>query len=329
MPRKTPPSGTDADLNLPTLLPLFTDESKARAFLESKRWPGGRVICPRCSGDGYALTPKPGSKCPVRPGVYKCRLCRQQFTVRIGTIFEESKIPLSKWLMAIHLMTAAKKGISSHEVARRVGVTQKTAWFVCHRIREAMREEPMTSLLAGAVEIDETYVGGKPRKKGQSKHGRGTSKKPVLALVERDGNVRAMPIDSADRKTLHDAAKRHVAQNAAIFTDDYVPYHGLGEQFDGGHYIVTHSIQEYAKTDANGMLISTNTVESFFALLKRAHYGIHHQMSKQHLHRYVDERSFMWDHRKESDGQRMVAAIKGAESKRLSYRPLTTGVAIG
>jgi len=221
--------------------------------------------------------------------------------------------------MAIHLMTSSKKGISSHQMGRELGVTQKTAWFLCHRIREAMREEPMTTMLAGSVEIDETYVGGKPRRKGQSKRGRGTSKKAVLVLVERDGNARAMPIDNVDRETLHGQAIKHVADNAAVFTDQLASYNGLAEHFEGGHHTVNHSKDEYARTDGNGLLVTTNTAESFFALLKRSHYGIHHQMSKQHLHRYVDERGFMWDHRQVSDGERMVAAIEGAEGKRLRY----------
>ncbi len=184
MPRKNKPTGTDADLNLNSMLPLFSDEGKAREFIESKRWANG-VVCPHCDcGEVYKLTAKPESKRPVRPGVYKCKSCRKQFTVRIGTIFEESKIPLRKWLMAIHLMTSSKKGISSHQIAREIDVTQKSAWFLCHRIRKAMEQEPMTGLLGGkgkAVETDETYIGGKPRYKGQSKRGRGTKKQAVDA----------------------------------------------------------------------------------------------------------------------------------------------------
>lgn len=172
MPAKNPPTGTAADLNLASMAAIFADEEKARAFLESIRWPNGPV-CPHCKSTEVAkLTPKAGSKSPVRPGVYQCRGCREQFTVRIGTIFEESKIPLCKWLMAMHLMSSSKKGISSHQIARECGITQKSAWFLCHRIREAMKKEPMASMLNGIVEVDETYVGGKPRK-GTGKHKRG------------------------------------------------------------------------------------------------------------------------------------------------------------
>jgi transposase-like protein len=161
----------DKDLNLATLAPLFTDEPHARAFLEAKRWPNGPV-CPFCQNTAvYKLTARPGSTKPVRPGVYKCKACRKQFTVRVGTIFEDSHIPLSKWLMAIHLMTSSKKGISSHQLSRELGITLKSAWFLSHRVREAMREHPMVDLLQGVVEVDETYGGGKPRA-----HERGTGK---------------------------------------------------------------------------------------------------------------------------------------------------------
>ena len=154
---------SDEDLNLITLAELFNNETQARAFLEAKRWPDGPV-CPFCQSRGaYALTPKPGSTKPVRAGVYKCKACRKQFTVRVGTIFEDSHIPLSKWLAAIHLMTSSKKGISSHQLSRELGITLKSAWFLSHRVREAMRQEPMAGLLSGVVEVDETYVGGKPR----------------------------------------------------------------------------------------------------------------------------------------------------------------------
>ncbi|MFZ1933362.1 MAG: IS1595 family transposase [Thermoguttaceae bacterium] len=186
---KKPLTGSDADLNLAVLLPLFSDEEKARKFLESKRWPNGPV-CPRCGcKEVYTLSAKPGSRRPVAVGTYKCKGCREYFTVRIGTVFEESKLPIRKWLMAFHLMSSSKKGISSHQLARELGVTQKSAWFLCHRIREAMKREPMAGMLQGVVEADETYVGGKPRTHSgkPAPRGRGTTKKPVMVLVERDG----------------------------------------------------------------------------------------------------------------------------------------------
>jgi len=322
MPAKNLPTGTDADLNLATMVPLFADEEKARKFVESKRWPNGPV-CPHCqSAEVYTLTPKPGSKSPVRPGVYKCKACRQQFTCRVGTIFEDSKLPISKWLMAIHLMTSSKKGVSSHQIARELGITQKSAWFVCHRIREAMKKEPMAGMLKGEVEADEKYVGArKPRYKGTSKRGRGTKKQPVMVLVERDGKAYAMPIAHADTKTLHGAVRDIVDQDSTLFTDEWAAYRGVGAGLKGGHRSVNHSKKEYVRLENCGqVIVSTNTAESFFALLQRGHTGIFHQLSKKHLARYLHEFSFRWDHRDVSDGERMVEAIKGAEGRRLMYK---------
>jgi len=322
--KKAAPTGTDADLNMATLANLFADEDAAREFLEAKRWANGR-ICPHCGHtETYKLTPKKGSKSPVRPGVYKCKKgdCRKQFTVRIGTIFEESKIPICKWLMAIHLMTSSKKGVSSHQIARELGITVKSAWFVTHRIREAMKKEPMAGMLSGTVEVDETYVGArKPRYKGTSKRGRGTNKQPVMVLVEREGKSFSMPIPDVSGKTLKTAVDHIVSRSSTVMTDEWAGYNGVGFGFDGGHEHVKHRAQEYVRQTQNGaMIVSTNTAESWCALLKRAHYGIHHQWSVKHMHRYCNERTFMWDNRRVTDGQRMVAAISGAEGKRLMYR---------
>src|SRR5688572_21679850 len=195
--RKLPPTGTDADLNLASMARLFSDEDAAREFIESKRWPDGKPVCPHCGEHGaYKLTAghKPGKR-PMRPGVYKCKACLKQFTVRIGTIFEESKLPLRKWLMAFHLMTSSKKGVSSHQLARELDCTVTTAWFLSHRIRECMKLEPVAGMLKGVVEADEVWIGGKPRhhqrkKPTEYKPGRvWTTKQPVLVLVERDGNA--------------------------------------------------------------------------------------------------------------------------------------------
>jgi len=320
MARKNEPTGTDAGLNLASLSTLFVDEDEARKFLEPKRWPSG-PICPHCgSANVYPLTAKADSRRAVRPGVYKCGACRDQFTVRIGTIFEETHIPLRKWLMAIRLMTSSKKGISSHQIAREVGITQKSAWFLCHGIREATRQEPMIGLLKGTVEADETYVGaGKPRIKGTSKPGRGTSKKPVIVLVERDGNARSMPIEKVDSKTLKGEVRKQVDRSAEIMTDDWKTYGGLAKEF-AGHDVICHGTGEYPRTRDDGVSVNTNTPESFFALLKRGHYGTFHWFSRKHTHRYCDEFGFRWDRRKASDGERMVSGIRGAEGKRLMYR---------
>jgi transposase-like protein len=329
MPQKNPPTGTDKDLNMATMAAIFSSEDKAREFLEKKRWPNG-PICPHCDcKEIYTLTARAGSNKPVRKGVYKCSSCRKQFTVQIGTILEESKIPICKWLMAIHLMTSSKKGVSSHQIARECGITQKTAWFLNHRIREAMKKEPMAGMLQGTVEIDETYVGGKPRKgTGPHKRGRGTDKTPVVVLVERDGNAVATPLENVTAKSLIGEAKKLVSPSAVMMTDELSSYDQLGEIF-AGHETVNHSAGEYSRTLADGTKAHNNTAESFFALLKRGHYGIFHQLSKAHLHRYCTEFGFRWDHRKVSDGERMTEAIKGVEGKRLMYREPVSGLIKG
>ncbi|MEK6261690.1 MAG: IS1595 family transposase [Planctomycetota bacterium] len=324
--KKAPPTGTDADLNLVSMLPLFMDEDKARAFMETKRWADGRK-CPHCQcGETYKLTAKPGSKSPVRPGVYKCKECRKQFTVRVGTVFEDSKLPIRVWLHAIFLMCTAKNGISSHELARALDITQKSAWFVEHRVRESMKQEPMAGMLGksgGIVEVDETWCGARrPRIKGTRKGPTG-AKAPVLALVERGGNVVAYPIASTTANELKGAVRRLVDKSATIMTDEHRCYQGIGKEFDGGHLTVHHGSDEYVRQEKRGdevVTVTTNSVEGFFSRIKRSHVGVHHHMSRKHLARYVTEAAFKYNSRRMADGSRMVAAIKGAEGRRLMYR---------
>jgi transposase-like protein len=301
----------ETELNLASLAKVFADEDLAREFLEKKRWPNG-PRCPRCgSTKAYALTARPGSKKPVRKGVYCCAKCRRQFTVRIGTIFEDSHIPLRKWLMAFHLMSSSKKGISSMQLHRELGITLKSAWFLSHRIRESM-DEKHDGQLFGIVEVDETYVGGKVK---GGHDGRTTAvKTPALALVERNGRVRSRPVERVNAATLKGAILENVHRDAAIMTDDFASYRGIG-RFFRYHKVVRHTDGEYSRGD-----VTTNTVESFFAILKRGHYGIFHSLSKHHLHRYCSEFSFRWNYRKVGDGERMLAALRGAEGKRLMYR---------
>jgi transposase-like protein len=319
MPAKNLPFGDDRDLNLSTLADVFTTEDAARAFVEKRVWPDG-PICPHCgAAEPYTLTAKPGSTSPVRKGVYKCKECRKQFTVRIGTIFEDSKLPFTKWLMTIHLMTSSKKGISSLQISRELGIKYQSAWFMTHRIREAMRHDGPPDPFAGVTEVDETYVGGKPRKgTGPHKRGAGTDKTPVMVLVERDGRARAFPLERVDSKTLKGEIAVNVAKEAIVMTDEAQAYHNVRE--GDQHRTVKHSAGEYARVDPDGVNVHTNTAESFFALLKRGHYGVFHQLSKKHLHRYCTEFSFRWDRRKITDGERMVDAIKGVKGKRLMYR---------
>jgi transposase-like protein len=259
----------------------------------------------------------PEAKKPMTRGSYKCAACRERFTVRIGTIFEDSHTPFRKWLMAMHLMTSSKKGISSHQLARELKVTIKTAWFLSHRIRKAMEERSDSKLLSGTVQVDETYVGGKPRKgSGNTNYGRGTKKSPVMVLVEKDGRARTKCVERVTGKELKGAIKKHCEPTSKIVTDEFPSYRGLDKDFSGGHSVVHHSSENYVNEEGE----HTNTAESFFALLKRGHYGVFHSLSKQHLFRYCNEFAFRWNNRKVSDGERMVEAIKGTEGRRLMYK---------
>lgn len=293
-------------------------EKQARETLERIRWPNGPV-CPHC-GVVEKATKLQGKK--HRPGLYKCNDCGEQFTATVGTILEQSHIPIRTWLMAFAIMCASKKGVSALQLQRQLGLgSYRSAWHMAHRIRYAMTQEPLAGLLKGAVEVDETYVGGKPRrgKNYEWRQGRGTKKQPVIALVERDGRARAFPVVDAKGNTLKEAIRAHVDQLAAIHTDDWSAYRGIGKEFAGGHHIVRHSQGEYVRGDA-----TTNEVEAYFALLKRGIVGSFHSVSKKHLHRYCNEFSFRWDHRKLTDGERTVEAIRSGDGKRLRYKtPLT------
>jgi transposase-like protein len=297
-------------VNLADLAAKFSDEDSARSFLESLRWPDGPV-CPHCGAEGaYRLTPKPGSK--TRKGLLKCRKCRKQFTVTVGTIFEDSHIPLRKWLLAVHLLCASKKGMSAHQLHRMLGVTYKSAWFLAHRIRYAMTQPPLVDKLAGIVEADETYVGGKAR---NAKRGRGAPKKtPVLALVERGGRVKSMPVRRVTAENLNKAFQDYVEPGTRIMTDDWTGYRRLPVEF-WNRDVVKHGEGEYARGD-----VHVNTAEGYFSLLKRGITGVYHHVGSQHLHRYCAEFDFRYNERHVSDGLRMTAAIRQAEGKRLTFR---------
>jgi transposase-like protein len=287
-------------------------EDEARETLERIMWPNGPV-CAHCQKTGN--TRKFEGKAH-RSGVYKCNDCDEQFTVTVNTIMESSHISIRTWLMAFSLMCSSKKGVSAFQLQRQLDLgSYKSAWHMAHRIREAMKLEPLASLL-GIVEVDELYIGGKPRKgTGTHKRGRGTKKTPVLALVERGGRARSFPVENVSGATLKQAIRENVDRKATIMTDEWPSYRGIGAEFDGGHHFVTHSIGEYARGDA-----STNLAESYFALLKRGVVGSFHHISKRHLHRYCNEFSFRWDYRKASDGERTTAAIRQSDGRRLLYK---------
>ncbi len=296
-------------------------EEEAYLKLESIRWPHG-PICPKCGSvrGGYKLTSKPGTVNPVRPGLYKCKDCRQKFTVKMGTIFEDSHIPLNKWLIAIYLMNASKKGISSHQLHRMLDITYKTAWFMTHRIRLAMTDGPLAELLTGTVEADEVYVGGAEKNKHEWQKTEGTqgrstkTKTPVAVLVERDGNVKAKKIKATDRATLQGNLKENVDPSARIVTDEWTGYQGLDKTFSE-HEVINHKAGEFARGD-----VTTNSAESWISLLRRGVYGTFHHVSEKHLDRYVQEFVFRWDHRNITDGERMTMAVSKVQGKRLMYK---------
>lgn len=291
-------------------------EEQAREYIESILWPDGIPVCPHCGNRGaWKMRGK-----SVRAGLWKCsnKKCRKPFTVTKGTVMESSHISLRDWVIAFHLMCSSKKGISAKQLQRNLGLgSYESAWFLEHRIRHSMEENPLSGLLTGKVEVDETYVGGKPRKgTGPHKPGRGTKKSPVMVLVERDGIAHTARVDRVNAKELKGAIRTHVRPDAKIITDEFLAYKGIDKEFAGGHSVVHHSSENYVNEEGE----HTNTAESFFALLKRGHYGTFHSLSKQHLFRYCNEFAFRWNYRKVDDGERMVAAVQGAEGKRLMYQ---------
>jgi transposase-like protein len=320
------------ELNLIKLAKDYQDEDKARALLESIRWPNGPV-CPHCKAiDPYKLTPQATSKRPGRKGLYKCRKCTKQFTVTVGTIFEASHIPISKWLMAVFILCSSKKAVSSHQLHRMLDCTYKTAWFMSHRLRHAMHpSQPLGKLLEGTVEVDEAYIGARrPRphykdgKRVKSKPGRGTKKIPIVALIQRDGSARVKVVPNVTAKNLRDFVNRNVSKDATVNSDSFLPYRGLFRDFKR-HDRVNHYVQEYARHNPDGTVSGVNNCESFFALFKRGITGSWHHVSKEHLPKYAAEFAFRWDHRKISDGERMVKAIETTEGKRLLYKdPIPT-----
>ena len=299
--------------------PIFTDADKAREHMERVRWPSGKPTCPHCGVEGEATLVQGKSH---RAGLYQCNACRQPFTVTVGTVMEKSHIPLNKWLLGFHLMAASKKGVSAHQLHRTLGVTYKTAWFMAHRIREAMKpegSEPMGGE-GKTVEVDESYVGGKERNKHKSKRDPknigGVGKAMVFSLVERGGKVRSRHLSSVNTRNLRGILTAQLKRGTAVMTDDAGQYRHVGRDFP--HEAVKHGIGEYVRGNAH-----TNTVEGYFSILKRGVTGTFHHVSQQHLKRYLAEFDFRYNNRIAlgvDDAERMVRAIEGAGGTRLTYQ---------
>lgn len=303
--------------HLPTTLQqaikFFSDELTCVQLVASRRWANGQAACPRCGSTNNTFMQS--------RKVWQCKNkgCRKQFSVKVGTIFEDSPIGLDKWLTAMWLIGNAKNGISSYEIHRAIGVTQKTAWFMLHRIRLAMQTGSIEKL-SGNVEVDETFIGGKAKNMHKHKReakikGRGSvGKTAVMGLLERKGRVLAKVIESTDRETLHAEVKNNVEKDSNLFTDEWLSYRGLDEDYI--HEVINHSI-EYVRDN-----VHTNGIENFWSLLKRTLKGTYVSVEPFHLSRYLAEQTFRFNERKGNDKERFLGVLKAVSGKRLTYDEL-------
>lgn len=293
--------------------PIYNDDDKAREHLEAIRWPHG-AVCPHCESVGNSAKLQGKS---TRPGVHKCRDCTKPFSVTVGTVFERSKIPLSKWLLAVHLLSSSKKGMSAHQLHRMLGLTYKTAWFLSHRIREAMKEinPPPMGDDTTPVQADETYFGkrkvvGKRTIRGKPGH---SSKMSVFGLVS-GGKSRTFSLDRADSATIGDILRKNVNPKAELHTDESPLYKKPAKEF-AAHKTVKHTAHEYVRDG-----VHTNSIENYFSVFKRGMKGVYQHCSEKHLQRYLAEFDFRYNERKVTDTERSNLALKGIEGKRLTYR---------
>ncbi len=304
--------------------PKFHDEDAARAHLEAVRWPHG-ANCPHCGSVNVLRMAGQAH----RVGAWHCRDCREQFSVTVGSVFERSHVPLHKWVLATHLLTASKKGISSHQLSRMLGVTYKTAWFMSHRIREAMTTMAPAPIGGEGkiIEADEAYIGKREtpipsaQRKGRPyiKSGRsgGAQKRAIVALVERGGEVRAKHVPHVTAATVRDVLVRNADRASRLQTDESKLYPVVGTEF-ASHETVNHGAKEYARGD-----VTTNSVEGFFGVFKRGFRGIYQHCGEQHLQRYLNEYAFRFNNRVKlgvDDDERALIALRGIEGKRLTYR---------
>tara|TARA_R110000787_G_scaffold26344_4_gene73695 strand:+ start:176 stop:1111 length:936 start_codon:yes stop_codon:yes gene_type:complete len=304
--------------------PIFTDNDAAREHLEAILWPDG-PHCPHC-GEAEKVTKLKGES--HRAGLHVCNSCRGHFTVTVGTVLERSKIPLCKWVLGFHLMAASKKGVSAHQLHRMLGITYKSAWFMAHRIREAMRPGKDFGPMGGegkTVEADETFIGGKMANKHRNKRapvrlGGSWGKETVFSLVERGGRVRSVHTASVSAKTLRPILVTQVDRKSKLMTDDAGQYRHMNRDFD--HEVVNHSAGEYVRGEAH-----TNTIEGYFSILKRGITGVYHHVSPKHLKRYLGEFDFRYNERHVDDTERAAKIVEGIAGKRMTYRPSYSGQA--
>lgn len=312
--------------------PIFTDKEAAREHLEAQRWPNG-PICPHCGNCDQTRVTKMEGKAH-RPGLYNCMECRQQFTVTVGSVFERSKIALNKWLLATFLISSSKKGMSAHQLHRMLGVTYKTAWFMAHRIREAMKEDVSTAGPLGGegktVEADETYIGKRetPRAPSKQRNGRpylksggANDKRIVVGLVERGGKARMFHLNEATKETVRDVMVRNADRQSILYTDSSRLYTRTGEEY-ASHKTTNHSRGEYVRYEG-AEVIHSNTIESVFSVFKRGMIGVYQHCGEAHLHRYLAEFDFRYNRRtalKVSDAERHDDLLSRIGGKRLTYR---------
>lgn len=310
-----------ADLTLLEIMRRFATEEAARAYFERVRWPDG-AVCPHCGSAERVYARTPNKDTGTRPGLYKCGDCQDTFTVTVGTVMEASKVPLNKWLIAFYMMCASKTQVSALQLQRQLELgSYRTALFLCHRIRYALKDVSPSGLLGGEVEADETYVGGKRRGKGRGYTG---NKIAVVSLVQRGGDVRSTVTERVTGQALDRLLRTHLAPDAHLNTDESPLYKKAGRRY-ASHSTVNHSAEEYAYFDyRSGRTVTTNTVEGFFGNSKRSLDGTHHAVSRQHLHLYAAELDFKYNTRKVTDGERTTKGIQGVVGKRLMYRPKAT-----
>lgn len=301
--------------NLPRTLQeaivFFSDDMICLNFVAALRWSDGKATCPRCGSDSTSFL-----KTRL---IWKCKGCKKQFSVKFNTIFEDSPLGLDKWLTAIWLIANSKNGISSYEIHRAIGITQKSAWFMLHRIRLAMQAGTFEKL-SGEVEVDESYIGGasknmhaRNRKERNIKSG-GVSKTAVMGMLERKGRVRAKVVESTDGETLHHEIKSHIVIGSEVFTDEAAAYRGLEEAYL--HQVINHSV-EYVRDN-----VHTSSIENFWSLLKRTIKGTYVSVSPEHLQKYVEEQSFRYNQRSGNDQDRFIGLIESISGKRLTYSQL-------